>query len=117
MIIRGEDMINKRAKKAQVALEYAVLIAIAVAAIIAMKIYMTRSVQGRLRESADEIGMQFSPTQASYKRIIDTSNSSSTETFGVVGTGFTSSVVGDPATVTTSTTWTIPTDLSTETMF
>jgi len=53
MIIRGEDMINKRAKKAQVALEYAVLIAIAVAAIIAMKIYMTRSVQGRLRESAD----------------------------------------------------------------
>lgn len=46
-------------RKAQSTLEYAVLIAIVVAAFLAMQIYMKRGVQGKLRSAADQIGDQF----------------------------------------------------------
>jgi uncharacterized protein (UPF0333 family) len=46
-------------RKAQSTLEYAVLIAIIVAAFLTMQIYMKRGVQGKLRSAADQIGDQF----------------------------------------------------------
>lgn len=46
-------------KKAQSTLEYAVVIAVVVGALIAIQIYMKRGVQGKLRESADQVGEQF----------------------------------------------------------
>jgi Flp pilus assembly pilin Flp len=43
-------------KKSQTFLEYAVLIALAAAALIAMGAYMAKAVQGKYRQSADVFG-------------------------------------------------------------
>jgi Flp pilus assembly pilin Flp len=50
-------------KKGFLAIEYAVLIAIIVAALIAMQGYIRKAISGRWRESADSIGfgMQYEP--------------------------------------------------------
>ena len=49
-------------------LEYAFVIAVAVAALIAMKIFVKRSVGGHLRNAADSVGPQYDPkhTQSSF---------------------------------------------------
>lgn len=47
-------------KRGQSTLEYAVIIAVIVGALIAMQVYIKRGVQGRLRQAADDIGEQFS---------------------------------------------------------
>ncbi|GEM_PF-765338 len=44
--------------KGQAALEYSVLIAVVIAALVAMQIYMKHSYEGRLRSSIDEVGKQ-----------------------------------------------------------
>ena len=43
-------------------LEYAVLIVVVIAALLAMQLYMRRGVAGKLRSSTDDVGEQFSPT-------------------------------------------------------
>lgn len=48
-------------KRGQSTLEYAVLIAVIVAALIAVQVYVKRGYQGRLRTAADDMGEQFSP--------------------------------------------------------
>lgn len=66
-------------KRAQSTLEYGVVIAVIVAALVAMQVYIKRGVQGRLRQASDDVGEQFSPgytTGATYT----TSNVASTET-------------------------------------
>jgi uncharacterized protein (UPF0333 family) len=50
---------NKQSK-AQTTLEYAILIGVIVAGLIAMQIYIKRGYQGKLKESADSMGQQFS---------------------------------------------------------
>ena len=67
-------------KRGQSTLEYAVLIVVIIAALIAMQVYLKRGVQGKLRESSDQIGEQFSPgytvtnmTTHTYSRTRDTS--------------------------------------------
>lgn len=45
----------------QATVEYALLVAIAVAALMAMAVYFKRGVQGRLRTSYDEIGQHYNP--------------------------------------------------------
>lgn len=54
--------------KAQTTLEYAILIGVVVAGLIAMQVYLKRGFQGKLKESADSMGQQFSPgyTTADY---------------------------------------------------
>ncbi len=66
-------------KKGQGTLEYAIIIAVVVAALIAMQVYIKRGLQGKLKQSSDEIGEQYSPgyTTATYAT---TSNVVSTET-------------------------------------
>jgi uncharacterized protein (UPF0333 family) len=46
-------------KKGQSTLEYAIIVAVVVAALFAIQIYMKRGVQGKLRQSTDDIGAQF----------------------------------------------------------
>lgn len=46
-------------------LEYVVVIAMVAAALVAMQFYVKRSVQGKLRQSTDEIGQQFEAGQTS----------------------------------------------------
>lgn len=48
-------------KRGQNTLEYALLIGVIVAALIAMQTYLKKGVQGRLKESTDNIGKQFDP--------------------------------------------------------
>ena len=49
-------------RQGQSTVEYAVLVAVVVGALIAMQIYMKRGVQDKLRSATDDIGGQFSPT-------------------------------------------------------
>lgn len=55
-------------KRGQSTLEYAILISIVIAALVAIQIYMKRGVQGRLRQASDDIGEQFdaNKTTSSY---------------------------------------------------
>jgi len=64
--------------KAQSTLEYAVIIAVIVGALIAMQIYIKRGVQGRFREASDQIGEQFSPETTTYT-YTTTTNTAQTE--------------------------------------
>lgn len=77
-------------QKGQNTLEYALLIAVVVGALIAMQRYINRGIQGGLRGRADDIGEQFDAarTEGSYE--IRTS-SKSNETYGIIGTGVTQS--------------------------
>ena len=52
-------MLRVRAR-GQSTLEYVILIGFIVAALIAMGVYMKRGVQGRLKESTDQVGEQYS---------------------------------------------------------
>ncbi len=63
--------------KAQSALEYAVVIAVFVAALISMSSYIKRSFQGNYRDSADQIGNSYEPKNTTSDITI-TSNSTST---------------------------------------
>lgn len=50
-------------KKAQGMLEYALLLAIFVAVIVVMQIYVKRGLQGKFKQTADQIGEQFTTGQ------------------------------------------------------
>ncbi len=50
----------RRSSRGQSTLEYVILLGFVVAALIAMGIYMKRGFQGKLRESTDQIGEQYS---------------------------------------------------------
>lgn len=65
-------------KKAQSTLEYAIVLAVVVGALIAMQIYMKRGVEGRLRSSTDDIGEQFDPHKTSFN-FTTTRNSTAVE--------------------------------------
>lgn len=59
-------------RRGQSTLEYAVIIAVVVAALIAMQTYFKRGVQGKLRQATDDIGEQFSPGHTSSDYTIRT---------------------------------------------
>lgn len=70
--------------KAQTTLEYAILIGVIVAALIAMQTYVKRGFQGKLRENADNMGEQFAPLNTTYTYNTN-SSSNSTETIADSG--------------------------------
>jgi len=78
--------LNRKRQKGQSTLEYAVLIVIIIAALLAMNVYVKRGLQGRLKSSADDIGDQFSPGTSNYTKCTNT-DSSTRDTFGVTGIG------------------------------
>ena len=53
--------LNRRRKKGQSTLEYAVLIIIIIGALLSIQVYIKRGIQGRLKSATDDIGDQFSP--------------------------------------------------------
>ena len=75
-----------RNRKAQSTVEYAVLAALVVGALLTMQIYMKRGTMGKLRESADKIGDQFSPTATTtkYTTVRDVKREEKTTTAGKV---------------------------------
>jgi len=54
-------MLRLSKNKGQSALEYATLIAVVILALVVIEAYMQKGVQGRLKESTDNIGKQFNP--------------------------------------------------------
>ncbi|MFA5092494.1 MAG: hypothetical protein WC543_00920 [Candidatus Omnitrophota bacterium] len=58
--------------KAQSTLEYVILIGFVVAALIAMGVYMKRGVQGKIRDSSDQIGEQYEAGKTTSKYTITT---------------------------------------------
>lgn len=73
-------MLRKLKSKGQSTLEYAVLIVVIIAALIAMQVYLKRGVQGRMRESSDQIGEQFSPGFTTSNRVRQTYTDSTEHT-------------------------------------
>ena len=67
-------------RRGQSTIEYAVLAAVLVGALLAMQIYVKRGISGRLRLSADSIGTQYAPRKATsdmtQKVISDTTTKS-----------------------------------------
>ena len=55
-----------RRRPAQSTVEYAVLAAVVVGALLVMQIYMKRGFSGKLKESTDRVGGQFTPATATY---------------------------------------------------
>ncbi len=78
----------KHSSRGQSTLEYVILLGFVVAALIAMGVYMKRGFQGKLRESTDQIGEQYSAgnTTSEY-----TTTSNMTQTESVSGGGVSSS--------------------------
>lgn len=73
---------NFHEKKGQSTLEYGLVIAVIVGALIAMQMYFKRGLQGRYRQSTDDIGDQFSPELTTGIR---TTNSTVVSTEEVLG--------------------------------
>jgi uncharacterized protein (UPF0333 family) len=67
-------------KKGQSTLEYSVIVAVVVAGLIAMQVYIKRGMQGRLRQASDDIGEQFSPgyTTSNYTTTSNVTSNEST---------------------------------------
>ncbi|MDD4938679.1 MAG: hypothetical protein PHI60_00760 [Candidatus Omnitrophica bacterium] len=64
----NREVNNMTRNQGQSTLEYALIIAVVVGALLAMQIYFKRGVQGKLREATDDIGGQYSAgnVQAKY---------------------------------------------------
>jgi len=83
---------NFNKKKGQSTLEYAVLIVIIIAALLAMNQYIKRGLQGRLKSATDDIGDQFSPGNTNYSKTT-TTGASEAQQFGINGIGVQSTVL------------------------
>ena len=94
-------------RKAQSTLEYALVIACIVAALVTMQIYLKRGMQGKMRQSADSIGEQYAPENTTSDMTINFSSNSTTTTNTVE--------INDPTTNTTTTTTTTVVDVPLET--
>jgi len=68
-------------KKGQSTLEYSIIIAVIVAALIVMQIYIKRGVQGKMKSATDDIGDQYSP-DFTTGNISTNSTANSHETIG-----------------------------------
>lgn len=85
-------------KRGQSILEYVIIIVVVVGALIAINIYMKRGVEGKLRESTDQIGEQFDIAD-SQTDITRTRSGTSTQT--VVGGGESTTATADAGEVRT----------------
>ena len=66
-------------KRGQSTLEYAILVVVVIMALVAIQAYLKRGMQGRMRDSADQIGDQFSPEFTTYNYVSE-SHSKTNET-------------------------------------
>jgi hypothetical protein len=85
-----------RQTRAQSVLEYAVIVFVAVAALLAMNIYMKRASEGKLRESSDRLGQQFDMEAISNIHSKNTRNVTNVQETGIAGAGVTVSRMDSP---------------------
>jgi len=62
--------------RAQSVLEYAVLITCLVLALVAMQTYIRRCIQGKLRQSTEDLGQQYEPTKTTGTHTLTVSSNS-----------------------------------------
>ena len=72
--------------KGQSTLEYAVIIAVVIGALLAMNAYVKRGLQGKLRDASDQIGDQFSAQTSTWDYTTE-SKSHTKEEYGVAAKG------------------------------
>lgn len=79
---------RKLSRRGQSTLEYAILILIVIVALLAMQTYLKRGIQGRMRESSDNIGEAYSPgyTTSSFTRTSQSTTNEQIDTTGVTTT-------------------------------
>lgn len=77
-----------RRTAAQTTLEFALLIVVVIAALLAMQIYMKRAVSGRLRQVSDEIGPQYEPRKTTGTVYSSVQRDSFSEVIAQETTGF-----------------------------
>ncbi len=105
MKIQGGEFPMLNRLRGQSTLEYALIIAVVVGALLAMQVYMKRGMQGKLRESTDEMGGQYSAGNVTAKYITtQTGEKKTIEKFGVDATGVSRTEVDTAAAVTTTAT-------------
>jgi len=82
-------------KRGQSAVEYALVIIVAIAALLAINAYMKKGMQGRLKESTDQIGRQFDP-KGNYEYSWKTQSTGTTNTTEnrIAGNGSITQIVG-----------------------
>ena len=75
----------RHSSRGQSTLEYVILLGFVVAALIAMGVYMKRGFQGKLRESTDQIGEQYSAgkTASQYTTVNNMTQTESVSPGGV----------------------------------
>lgn len=92
-----------RACKGQSILEYAMIIAVVVAALLAINAYMKRGIQGKLRESIDSVGEQYEAGNTTSNYTTQQVGSMVTkEEFGIEGQGISNYTVVTAANTTRS---------------
>ena len=88
-------------KKGQSTLEYGLIIAVVVAALLAINWYMKKGVQGKLKESTDQIGRQFDPgTFSTAWRAQGNGTTTTVETRDTAANGATTSNITAAETIT-----------------
>jgi len=70
-------------RKGQSTVEYALIIAVVLAAFLTMQHYIRRGVEGKMRDSADSIGSQFDDKTSLTHTIQQHDSLVTTETFGI----------------------------------
>jgi cytoskeletal protein RodZ len=64
-----------KAMRGQSLLEYAILMVIIIAALLTLQVYIKRGIQGRLKSSTDDIGDQYSMSEAAnYYKVVKTNS-------------------------------------------
>jgi len=58
--------LHRKRSKAQSIIEFAMMIAVVIAALMTMRVYAKRAFSGKLKEGSDRIGQQFSPRGHNY---------------------------------------------------
>ena len=69
-------------KRGQSILEFAVLVALIISALVVMQVYIKRSYQGRIKRETDSLGQQYSPGHTTGRTIIETTSDSVAYTGG-----------------------------------
>lgn len=89
-------------KRGQNTLEYALIISVVIAALLTINTYLKKGVQGRLKESTDQIGKQFDPENFTTASKTAGSGNTITSEDRDVATGTTTSNITTAETVTKS---------------
>lgn len=74
-------------KKGQNLLEYSLLFAVVISALLIMQVYVKRSYQGRLKRESDSLGQQYSPGHTASHIVSKSSSESVTYTGGTTSSG------------------------------